>query len=64
MPHYKACKPVSEKQNAILLAIPAASPYIQDITARPGLLSVTESVALPPQPNGRSYVKNPRIQFS
>jgi hypothetical protein len=26
----------------------ADSRYIQDITARPGLLSVTESVALPP----------------
>ena len=25
---------------------------MQDITARPGLLSVTESVALPPKPKG------------
>lgn len=30
----------------------ADSRYIQDITARHGLLSVTESVALPPQPKG------------
>jgi hypothetical protein len=42
----------------------ADSRYIWDITARPGLLSVTESVALPPQPKGRSYAKIPRIQSS
>jgi hypothetical protein len=42
----------------------ADSRYIQNITARPGLLSVTESVALPPQPKGRSYAKTLRIQSS
>jgi hypothetical protein len=35
----------------------ADSRYIQDITARHGLLSVTESVALPPQPTGRLHAK-------
>jgi hypothetical protein len=33
--------------------------YIEDITARPGLLSVTESVALPPQPKGGHMSKLP-----
>jgi len=42
----------------------ADSRYIRDITARPGLLSVTESVALPPQPKRRSHVKTHRIRFS
>lgn len=42
----------------------ADSRYIQDITARPGPLSVTESIALPPQPNGRLDVKVPRIRSS
>jgi hypothetical protein len=42
----------------------ADSRYIQDITARPGLLSVTESVALPPQPKGRLHAEIPRIQSS
>jgi len=42
----------------------ADSRYIQHITARPGLLSVTESIALPPQPKGRSHVKTPRIRSS
>src|SRR6185369_14674453 len=40
------------------------SHYVQHITAHPGLLSVTESVALPPQPKGRTHVKTPRIQSS
>jgi hypothetical protein len=39
--------------------------YIQDITARPGLLSVTESVvALPPQPKGGHMPKSPRFNLS
>ena len=37
----------------------ADSRYIQDITARHGLLSVTESVALPPQPKGGYMPKIP-----
>ena len=42
----------------------ADSRYIQHITARPGLSSVTESIALPPQPNGRLHDKIPRIRSS
>lgn len=42
---------------------PADSRYIRDIIAGPGLLSVTESIALPPQPQGRSYAKTLRIHF-
>jgi hypothetical protein len=38
----------ARKRNAILLAIAQGSHYIMQITARHGLLSVTESVALPP----------------
>ena len=58
MPHYKPCQQAPKKQTAILIAnsdpprYSADSPYIQEITARPGLLSVTESVALPPQLKG------------
>ena len=35
------------------------SHYVQHITAHPGLLSVTESVALPPQPKGGHMSKLP-----
>jgi len=35
-----------------------------DITARPWLLSVTESIALPPQPSRRSDARYPKIRFS
>ena len=41
----------------------ADSRYIQDITARPGLLSVTESVALPPQPKGGHMSKLPAFSL-
>jgi len=37
--------------------------YIYGITARPRQLSVTESVALPPQPRRRSGVKSNQIRF-
>jgi hypothetical protein len=33
------------------------------ITARPRLLSVTESIALPPQPSRRSDVRYPKFDF-
>ena len=38
------------------------SHYVQDITARPGLLSVTESVALPPKPKG-GHMPNSRFDL-
>jgi hypothetical protein len=38
--------------------------HIFDITARPRPLSVTESIALPPQPKGGRYVKYQQIQYS
>ena len=38
----------TQKLIAILLAIRLIVDYAEDITVRPGLLSVTESVALPP----------------
>jgi hypothetical protein len=41
----------------------ADSRYIQDITARPGLLSVTESIALPPQPKGGYMPKFPAFNL-
>jgi len=41
----------------------ADSRYIQDITARHGLLSVTESVALPPQPKGGHMSKLPAFSL-
>ena len=41
----------------------ADSPYIQEITARPGLLSVTESVALPPQLKGGHMPKFPTFNL-
>ena len=63
MSHYKpACSP-ARKQIAILLAIRQKSHYILDITARPGLLSVTESVALPPQPKGGHMSKIPKFNL-
>jgi hypothetical protein len=37
---------------------------MMDITACPGLLSVTESVALPPQPTRRSDAQYSKIRFS
>ena len=39
------------------------SHYVHDITARPGLLSVTESVALPPQPKGGHMSKLPAFDL-
>ena len=41
----------------------ADSRYIQDITARSGLLSVTESAALPPQPKGGYMQKFPAFDL-
>src|SRR6476619_8381524 len=38
--------------------------YIFHITARPRLLSVTESIVLPPRPRGGQYVKYQQIQSS
>jgi hypothetical protein len=48
----QACRAAPRKQNCDSPRYSADSRYIQGITARPGLLSVTESVALPPQPKG------------
>jgi hypothetical protein len=45
-----------KKQTAILPRYSADSHYVRDITARPGLLSVTESVALPPQPKKGAHM--------
>ena len=53
-----------QKTNCVSPRYWADSRYIQDITARPGLLSVTESVALPPQPKRRSHVRYPQIRSS
>jgi hypothetical protein len=39
------------------------SHYVQNITARPGLLSVTESVPLPPQPKGGHMSKLPAFSL-
>lgn len=39
------------------------STYVLGITARPGLLSVTESVVLPPQPKGGHMSKIPGFSF-
>jgi hypothetical protein len=41
----------------------ADSRYMQDITARHGLLSVTESAALPPQPKGGYMQKFPAFDL-
>jgi hypothetical protein len=38
--------------------------HIFHITARPRLLSVTESIVLPPRPRGGQYVKYQQIQSS
>jgi hypothetical protein len=38
-------------------------PYVLNIIAHPGLLSVTESVALPPQPIGGNMSKIPAFDF-
>ena len=51
MSHYKAARP-PRKTKCDSPRYSADSRYIQDITARPGLLSVTESVALPPHQQG------------
>lgn len=58
-----ACRAVASKQNCDSPRYPADSRYIRNIIAGPGLLSVTESIALPPQPQGRSYAKTLRIHF-
>jgi hypothetical protein len=60
----QALQPVPENKLCDSPRYSADSRYIQDITARPGLLSVTESVALPPSPKGRLHAKIPRIQSS
>ena len=52
-----------QKTNCVSPRYWADSRYIQDITARPGLLSVTESVALPPQPKGGHMSKLPAFDL-
>ena len=48
----QALQPASENNLCDSPRYSADSRYIQDITARHGLLSVTESVALPPHQQG------------
>jgi hypothetical protein len=50
------------RRNAIGLAICRRDCYIFDITVRPWLLSVTESVVLPPHSKKQSHVRHPQIQ--
>jgi hypothetical protein len=62
--NYKPGQPAA-KTNCDSPRYSANGSYIQDITARPGLLSVTESVvALPPQPKGGHMPKSPRFNLS
>lgn len=58
-----ACKAAASKQNSDSPRYPADSRYIRDIIAGPGLLPGTESIALPPQSQGRSYAKTLRTIF-
>jgi hypothetical protein len=62
MPHYKPCH-AGPKTSCDSPRYSVDSHYIQSITARPGLLSVTESVALPPQPKGGHMPKFPTFSF-
>ena len=55
MPHYKPAEAGTRKQIAILLAIRRIVAISRHHRAPPRLLSVTESVVLPPQPKGRSH---------
>jgi hypothetical protein len=59
----QACQATARKQIAIFPRYSADSRYISDITARPRLLSVTESVALPPQPKGGHMSKLPAFSL-
>jgi hypothetical protein len=61
---YKPCQ-LATKTNCDSPRYSANGSYIQDITAHPGLLSVTESVvALPPQPKGGHMPKSPRFNLN
>jgi len=53
----------SQKTNCDSARYSPDSHYVQDIIARPGLLSVTESVALPPQPKGGHMSKLPAFDL-
>ena len=53
----------AQKTNCDSVRYSAESRYIRDITARPGLLSVTESVALPPQQQGGHMSKIPAFDL-
>jgi hypothetical protein len=64
MPHYKPSRASLQKRNCDFPRYSAESHYIFNIIAPPGLLSVTESVVLPPQPKGRLNAKSPHIQSS
>ena len=59
----QACQAAPRKTNCDSPRYSADSRYIEDITARPGLLSVTESVALPPQPKGGHMSKLPAFSL-
>ena len=59
----QACQAALRKTNCDSPRYSADSRYIEDITARPGLLSVTESVALPPQPKGGHMSKLPAFSL-
>ena len=61
--HYKACQLLRRKQIAILLAIRQMITIWSISSRAPGLLSVTESFALPPQPKGGHMPKFPAFNL-
>jgi hypothetical protein len=62
--HYKACQLLRRKQTAILLAIRQMITIWSLSSRAPGQLSVTESLALPPQPKGGHMPKFPAFNLS
>jgi hypothetical protein len=62
MPHYKPWLGKPTTANCDFPRYSAESHYICNIIAPSGLLSVTESVVLPPLPKGRSNARSPHIQ--
>ena len=57
--HYKACQLLRRKQTTSLLAIRQTITVWSISSHAPGLLSVTESFALPPKPKGGHMSKTP-----
>jgi ferredoxin len=54
--------PINKSRRASLFG--KGSPYLPYHRAPPRLLSVTESIVLPPRPKGGQYVKYQQIQYS